>query len=202
MLFDLCVSSFSFNKFDLIIVDFLQEVSNLISHCDRSSRLFRLPIITRRPNVETWVWLIHALRMHCWEWAHRSEKATGRMGSGQFSLITEIPCRDISCGYRVRLSDKPKFTKVLLPCGMLKEPRRVDKAIPSILWRLNTKLETAREYEMIDANDFVEDMSRLQRHRYLMQVQQGMSVPMFHYTWTWGGSRAGINPHVIWRVPL
>ncbi len=23
-----------------------------------------------------------------------------------------------------------------------------------------------------------------------MKVQQGMCVPMFHYTWTWGGSRA------------
>ncbi len=28
-----------------------------------------------------------------------------------------------------------------------------------------------------------------------------MSVPIFSYTWNRGGSRAGINPHVIWRIP-
>ena len=82
-----------------------------------------------------------------------------------------------------------------------KEPLRADKGIPSVTWRLNTKLETTLEYEMIDVNDFMEDMSSLQRHRYLMHVQQGMPAPMFHYTRTWGGSRAGINPHAIWRVP-
>ena len=32
-------------------------------------------------------------------------------------------------------------------------------------------------------------------------LQQGMSFPIFHYTWNWGGSRAGVNPHAIWRVP-
>ena len=58
-------------------------------------------------------------------------------------------------------------------------------------------LNTALEYEMIDVNDFMEDISILQCHRYLMHVQQGMSVPMFHYTCTWGGNRAGVNPHVI-----
>ena len=79
----------------------------------------------------------------------------------------------------------------------IKEPRRADKDIPLLLRPLNTKLVNAVEYDMIDVNDFMEDMSRSQRHRYLLQLQQGMSVPMFHYTWTWGGSRAGFNLHVI-----
>ena len=83
----------------------------------------------------------------------------------------------------------------------LKEPRRVDKAIPLILQPLNTKLENSAEYAMIVVNDYIEDMSRSQRHRYLLHLQRGMFVPIFHYTWTWGGSRSGVNLHVIWRVP-
>ena len=55
---------------------------------------------------------------------------------------------------------------------------------------------------MIDVNDYMKDMSRSQRHRYLMQLQQSMSIPIFHYTWTWGGSRSRVYPRVIWRVPL
>ena len=83
----------------------------------------------------------------------------------------------------------------------VKEPRRADKTIPPHLRPLNKRLESALEYEMIDVNDYMEDMSRMQRHRYILQMQQGLSFPIFHYTWTWGGSRAGVNPHVIWRVP-
>jgi len=83
----------------------------------------------------------------------------------------------------------------------VKDPRRADKAIHPILRPLNTKPGSALEYEMVDLNDYMGDMSRSQRYMYLLLLQQGMSVPIFHYTWSWGGSRAGVNPHVIWRVP-
>ena len=53
-----------------------------------------------------------------------------------------------------------------------------DKRIPLVLQPLNTKLQSALEYEMIDVNDYMEDMSRLQRHIYLLKLQQGMSVPI------------------------
>jgi len=82
-----------------------------------------------------------------------------------------------------------------------REPRRNDRAIPPVLRRLNARLEKALEYAIIDANDYMDEMSRSQRHMYLLQMQQGMSVPIFHYTWSWGGSRASVIPHVIWRVP-
>jgi len=83
----------------------------------------------------------------------------------------------------------------------LKEPRRVDKTNPSHLRPLNKRLDSAIEYEMIDVNDYMEDMSTMQRHRYILQMKQGLSFPIFHYMWTWGVSRAGVNPHVIWLVP-
>jgi hypothetical protein len=43
----------------------------------------------------------------------------------------------------------------------IKEPRRADKIIPSILWRLNARLEDAAEYEMMDVNDFTRNKGRL-----------------------------------------
>jgi len=82
-----------------------------------------------------------------------------------------------------------------------REPRRADRVAPPVLRRLNARLENALEYDIIDVKDYMDDMSRSQRHMYLLQMEQGMSVPIFHYTWSWGGSRAGVNPHVIWRVP-
>ena len=58
----------------------------------------------------------------------------------------------------------------------LKDPRMANKPIPLVLKPLNTKLQSALEYEMIDANDYMEDMSRIQRHRYLLKLQQGIYV--------------------------
>jgi hypothetical protein len=63
-------------------------------------------------------------------------------------------------------------------------------------------LEEVSEYEMIDVNDFMTEMTSNQRHQYLLKMQAGMSSPIFSYTWARGGSRAGVNPQVIWRVPL
>jgi hypothetical protein len=83
----------------------------------------------------------------------------------------------------------------------VREPRKANKNITPVLRRQNTKLENAIEYDIVDVNDYIEDMSRSQQHMYLLQMQQGMFVPIFHYTWSWGGSRAGVNPHVIWRIP-
>jgi len=62
-------------------------------------------------------------------------------------------------------------------------------------------VQEVEEYFMIDANDYMQDLSKMQRLKYLLNLQQGLSVPVFFYTWIWGGGRAGINPHVIWRVP-
>jgi hypothetical protein len=67
---------------------------------------------------------------------------------------------------------------------------------------MNQRLEQATEYEMIDVNDFMIGMSNDQRYRYLLKMNEGLSEPIFSYTWSKGGSRAGVNPHVIWRVPL
>jgi hypothetical protein len=67
---------------------------------------------------------------------------------------------------------------------------------------LNVRLEEAEEYEMIDVNDFMIDMTNNQRHQYLLKMRGGMSCPVFIYTWARGGSRTGVNPQVIWRVPL
>jgi hypothetical protein len=41
----------------------------------------------------------------------------------------------------------------------IKEPHRAYKIIPSILRRLNDRLEEAEKYEMIDVNDFMTDMT-------------------------------------------
>ena len=32
-------------------------------------------------------------------------------------------------------------------------------------------------------------------------MQEGLAAPFFSYTWSRGGSRACISPHVIWRLP-
>jgi hypothetical protein len=67
---------------------------------------------------------------------------------------------------------------------------------------LNAKIVESSEHEMIDVNDFMTDMSQNQRHRFILKVNEGLSVPIFSYYWSRGGSMAGINPHVIWRIPL
>ena len=54
---------------------------------------------------------------------------------------------------------------------------------------------------MVDDNDCMEYLSGMQRHRLLLHLQ-GLSVPIFLYTWAWGGCGAGTNLHVIWRIPL
>jgi hypothetical protein len=81
------------------------------------------------------------------------------------------------------------------------EPRRANLAIPSILRPLNRRLEESEEYETIDANDFMTDMTNNQRRRYLLNMHGGMSCPIFCFTWARGGGRAGVNRQVIWRVP-
>jgi hypothetical protein len=66
---------------------------------------------------------------------------------------------------------------------------------------LNTKLLQSDVYERIDVTDFVSDLSVRQRHEYLLKMQEGLVAPFFSYTLSRGGSRAGISPHVIWRLP-
>jgi hypothetical protein len=82
------------------------------------------------------------------------------------------------------------------------EPRRADKPIPPALIPINRRILNADEYDMVDVNDFLADLSRMQRHRFLLNLHQGLSVPIFLYTWAWGGSGAGTNLHVIWRICL
>ena len=61
----------------------------------------------------------------------------------------------------------------------IKKPRRTDKIIPSILRPLNDRLEEAEEYEMIDVDDFMIDMTNNQRHQYLLKMRGGMTCPVF-----------------------
>ncbi len=61
----------------------------------------------------------------------------------------------------------------------VREARRADKDIPPVLRRLNTRLENVIEYEVIDVNDCMDDMSRSQRHRYLLQMEHGSAIPIF-----------------------
>jgi len=84
----------------------------------------------------------------------------------------------------------------------VREPRRGDKYIPALLRPLNNRLQQATEYEMIDVNDFMTGMTNDYRYKYFLKMNEGMTVPIFSYTWSMGGSRAGVNPHVIWRGPL
>jgi hypothetical protein len=83
----------------------------------------------------------------------------------------------------------------------IKEKRRADRAIPLVLQAIDKKVQDVANYIMIDVNEFMGNFSTMQRHKFILQLQQGLSVPVFYYTWTWGGSKAGINPHIIWRVP-
>ena len=71
-----------------------------------------------------------------------------------------------------------------------------DKVILEVFRAVDRDVQNVEEYDMIDLNDYVKDLSRMQRHRYLLQLQQGLSVPIFCYTWMWGGNRAGMfqNP--------
>ena len=84
----------------------------------------------------------------------------------------------------------------------IKEQRRAASAIPLALQAMDTQVQNVDENVTIDVNDYMPDMSRMNRHRFLLHVQQGLFAPIFCYTWIWGGSTAGINPHVIWRVPI
>ena len=84
----------------------------------------------------------------------------------------------------------------------VREPRRRDKATPVLLRPLNNRMQQAIEYEMTEANDFMTSMTNGQWYRYLLKMKEGMSEPIFNYTWSRGGSRASVSPHVIWRIPL
>jgi hypothetical protein len=122
--------------------------------------------------------------------------------------------RDIMGKYKLRLPGQLQRQSTLITSAahdrttetalhlFLKEPRRADTSIPAILRPLNTCIQQSPEYAMIDVKDFMTCMNNSQRHYFLLTVHEGMSVPIFNYTWSRGGSRAGVNPHVIWRVPL
>jgi len=61
----------------------------------------------------------------------------------------------------------------------LRESRRADKSIPFILQALNKIVQEVDEYVMIYVNEYMPDVSRLQRHYYLLQLRQGLSLPIF-----------------------
>jgi hypothetical protein len=65
----------------------------------------------------------------------------------------------------------------------IKEAWRADSSIPSILHPLDKKMQNMDDYDMIDVNDFMPDMTGMQRHRFIIQLQQGLSVSIFLYTW-------------------
>ena len=84
----------------------------------------------------------------------------------------------------------------------VKETRRSNMSKSAILRPLNTRIQQSAEYEMIDINDFMTGMTNPQQHNFLLKMHDGMSNPILSYTWSRGGSRAGVKPHVIWRIPL
>ena len=71
----------------------------------------------------------------------------------------------------------------------IKEARKVCKSIPPILRPLKRKMQNIDDYDMIDVNDCMEDMSMKQRHGFILQLRQGLSVPKFLYTSVWGEVR-------------
>jgi hypothetical protein len=120
--------------------------------------------------------------------------------------------RDIMGKYELRLSCQLQRQSTLSASAgpartsetalhlFVKEPRRADRSIPVILRPLNTRIQQSVEYKMIEVNDFMTGMTNPQRHIFLLKMHEGMSDPIFSYTWSRGGSRVGVNPHVIWRV--
>jgi len=64
----------------------------------------------------------------------------------------------------------------------VREDRRADKSIPPILRPLDMKMHNVDDYGTIDVNDFMTGMSGMQRHRFILQLRQGLSVPIFLYT--------------------
>ena len=83
----------------------------------------------------------------------------------------------------------------------IKEARRADRSIPPILRPLDKKMQNINDYDMIDVNDFMPDMTGMQRHRFILQLQQGLSVSIFLYTWAWGGAGQA-STHTLFGVFL
>ena len=83
----------------------------------------------------------------------------------------------------------------------IKEARRADKSIPHILRPLDRKMQNIDDYEMIDVNDFMSDMTGMQSHRFILQLQQGLSISIFLYTWAWGGAGQA-STHTLFGVSL
>ena len=76
----------------------------------------------------------------------------------------------------------------------IREARGADKSTPPILRPLDRKMQNIDVYDTIDVNDFMEDMSGMLRYKFILQLRQGLSVPIFLYTWTWGGEQVRYLP--------
>ncbi len=176
-------------------------------YCNRSSNLSIHLARTqaRGAGISTWPtwWTL------LWTWRNGSQEEIGRMAGGMFLIF-----RDIMGKYELRLSGQlqrqltsnasaaPTRTSETTLHLFVKEPRRSDRSIPAKLRPLNIRIQQSAEYEMIDVIDFMTGMTNPQRHNFLLKMHEGMSDPILSYTWSRGGSRAGVNPHIIWRVPL
>ena len=68
----------------------------------------------------------------------------------------------------------------------IKEPRRAYKPILPLLKSLNSKMVEKSEYQKIDVNDFMSNMSHNQRHTYILKMREGLSIPIFSYYWARG----------------
>ena len=79
----------------------------------------------------------------------------------------------------------------------MKEPCRAGIPISIVFRALNAKMIESNEYEMIDVDDVTTDMSENHRHQFVLKLNEGLSIPIFSYYWSWVGSRAVITPHVI-----
>ena len=70
----------------------------------------------------------------------------------------------------------------------VKEARRANSTIHSILRPPDRHIQNVEDCDMIAVNDYMPDMSGMQTHMYILQIQQDLSDPIFLYNSTWGAS--------------
>lgn len=68
---------------------------------------------------------------------------------------------------------------------------------------LDRKLEDRHtvDFEPIDVNSYMSDMTTKQRHAFILRLKAGLSYPFQLWSWMKGGSAAGVSAHFLWRIP-
>ncbi len=78
---------------------------------------------------------------------------------------------------------------------------RVGSCLPGILKALDFKLNTSEDYKPINVEDHLKDLGARARTNFVSELKQGLTVTIEYFRWTCG-SRAGVDAHIIWRVPF